>query len=103
MIGQPAIVHHVVDTTRAARDWAVIMSEPDAQVRHWLKETHLFEIAKDVSGELSATKHPTRPVAIEGVYGSISIVVGDREIVVVANLMTRTGRVDSDERTRGAA
>jgi hypothetical protein len=93
-----AIVSHVVTTTQAARDYAVIMSEPDAEVRGCMFDMHAFEIAKDVANAHTATRHPKRVTAWSGLYASLVIVEGDREIEVVVNVMTRKGSVHRDER-----
>ncbi len=93
------IVSRVVSVSRNARDYAIVASEPDPKIRTWLTERLCLDIAREIASAPTATQHPARPVKIDGLYGSISLALGDREIVVVCNLLTRSGRVTLDERT----
>lgn len=94
-----AIVHHVVTTTQAARDYALIQSETDVEVRNAMMRSHAFEIAKRAIGEPRATRFG--PIAVEGVRACVCLVVDHCAVFVTVNLLTGEGRIVTDERRRG--
>jgi hypothetical protein len=92
VIDQPSIVARIVATTRnATRTIADLQRDCDA-----------FGLAKDIAVAQSATIFG--PVFWQGADAACVCLVEDkRAIFVVVHPSTKTGRVMTDERTRGAA
>lgn len=99
MINHPAIVAHVVDTSRAARDYAICINHDDPiTVRAYLT-SHAYERAKSLTGNLSASYDPRVFINESNTIASIALVVDGWYVRCVINLVTgRLVGVPDDER-----
>lgn len=85
----------IIDRIRAVND--------DAQeMRILMLDVEAFEIAKQVANAPRASRDLRAPTQFKGSTASLGLVLDGRSIEVVVDLVTRTGRVMSDERTVAA-
>lgn len=95
----------IIDRIRAVNDdasaYRSIMEQTadDAEMRRLMLDGLAADVAKDVADAQTA-----RVIARlrDGTKVCVVLAAGDRKVEVVVNLVTRTGRVMSDERTVAA-
>lgn len=97
----------IIDRIRAVNDasaaYRSIMEQTadDAEMRRLMLDGLAFDVCKDVADAQTARRFG--PVFwASATKASVALVVGDRMVFVVADVVTRTGRVMSDERTVAA-
>ena len=98
-----AIVAHIAAVNDAASAYRSIIAqtEGDLVMRGLMLDGLAFDCAKDTADAQTARRFG--PVFwASATKASVALVVGDRMVFVVADVVTRTGRVMSDERTVAA-
>lgn len=102
MISHPSIVARVVDAAQAARDYAQIIGDTqfDPEMRRLMLCSHGFELAKRVIDPRATKFGPTH---VQGTKASLCLVVNERAVFVVVQLITGEVSIVSDERVRRAS